>query len=116
MDSFTFVYGFSFLSVRRWQKAYLISPLRPHSAALEWELRVASDLLVLCERWPHSFEQQPEGFKWTLCSFSRCQFTRRQHHGIGLIRVCLPRLECGLDWLYQPRYCVIEALASVTES
>ena len=30
--------------------------------------------------------------------------------------VCLPRLECGLDWLYQPRYCLIEVLASVTES
>ena len=30
--------------------------------------------------------------------------------------VCLPRLECGLDWLYQLRYCVIDVLASVTES
>ncbi len=30
--------------------------------------------------------------------------------------VCLPRLECGLDWLYQPIYCVIDCLASVTES
>ena len=33
-----------------------------------------------------------------LSAFSRCQFTRRQHHGIRLITVvCLPRLECGLD-------------------
>jgi hypothetical protein len=30
--------------------------------------------------------------------------------------VFLSRLECGLDWLYQPIYCVIEILASVTES
>lgn len=30
--------------------------------------------------------------------------------------VFLPRLECGLDRLYQSMYCMIEVLASVTES
>ena len=41
------------------------------------------------EKWPHPFEQQPEFLKWTLCQSSRCQFTRRQHHGIGFIRCLL---------------------------
>ena len=44
---------------------------------------------VCFETWPHSFEQSPEVFKWSLCCYLRCQFTRRQHHGIRLIR-CLP--------------------------
>ena len=30
--------------------------------------------------------------------------------------VCLSRLECGLDWLYQSMYCMIDHLASLTES
>ena len=50
-------------------------------------------MTLLCDRkgqkWLRLFEQQSAFFKWNLCWFSRCQFNRRQHHGISLIRCFL---------------------------
>jgi len=38
------------------------------------------------ERWFPLFEQGSRFFKWIVCVFLRCQFNRRQHYGIHLIR------------------------------
>lgn len=68
------------------------------------------------EKWPHPFEQQPEVFKWSLCCYLRCQFTRRQHHGKGLIR-CVPvQARMGSRSVVPIQVLPIDCLASVTES
>ena len=41
------------------------------------------------EKWSHSVEPRPEVFQWRLGCYLRGPFTRRQHHGIGLIQ-CVP--------------------------
>ncbi len=59
----------------------------PGRPCLAWQAHRQSG--AVGENWPHSFEQWSEFFKWNPCWFSRCQFNRRQHHGISLIR-CFP--------------------------
>jgi hypothetical protein len=68
------------------------------------------------EKRPHSFEHQPE----FLNGFSPHSHAARLPVGnitaYASSGMFLPRLEYDLDRLYQSMYCIIDRLASVTES